>query len=224
MIGIVGIYKITNRVNGKCYIGKSVDINKRWIRHRCCAGSYASTTPDNHLYRAMKKYGIENFEFEVIEECDIKSLCERERCYIELYRSYDREFGYNMTLGGEGTLKQNRELICELWNSGLTISEIARHISGSRNTVKDALKESRIDYKSVAMTRGIMRRSRPVEQHGIDGSLLKIWRSARQAERELHIDHSGISDCCNYIVKQAGGYVWRYAERSETAAMADLLD
>lgn len=129
-----------------------------------------------------------------------------------------------MTLGGEGALKQDRELICELWNGGLTISEIARHISGSRNTVKDALRESGIDYQAVSMTRGVMHRSRPVEQHKINGGLLKIWESARQVERELHIDHSSISDCYNYITKQAGGYVWRYAERSETAAMADLLD
>ena len=211
MIAIVGIYKITNKVNQKCYIGKSIDINKRWIRHRCCAGSYADTTPENHLYRAMKKYGIQNFAFEVIEECDIKHLCERERYYIELHKSYDQDFGYNMTLGGEGALKQSRELICELWNNGLTISEIARHISGSRNTVKDALNECGIDYKKVAVARGVTHRSRPVNQYDNDGSLLKTWESSRQAERELHIDHSSIADCCNYMTKQAGGYIWRYA-------------
>ena len=63
---ICGIYKITNKVNGKVYIGQSRDIKRRWYEHRKVKGDY-----DRHsypLYSAIEKYGIDNFEFEIIEK------------------------------------------------------------------------------------------------------------------------------------------------------------
>lgn len=94
-----GIYKITNIINGKSYIGLSGDIFLRWNEHRC-----HYKTIDSVLYRAMRKYGIENFTFEIIEKCPKQELSKKEKFYIEKYRTYigfkDCK-GYNMTLGGE---------------------------------------------------------------------------------------------------------------------------
>ena len=72
---ICGIYKITNLVNGKVYIGQSVDIYKRWTEHKDCITSKKGYKP---LYRAFRKYGINNFEFIVLEYCDEKQLREKE--------------------------------------------------------------------------------------------------------------------------------------------------
>lgn len=72
--------------------------------------------------------------------------------------------------------------------------------------------------------RWVNQKSRKVSQYALDGEFIKTWNSAREVERKLGFDHSGISNCCNYIYSQYGGFKWRYAERSETAAMADLLD
>lgn len=97
---MIGIYKITNQINGKVYIGQSIDIEARWLRHR-----RDSKIENSLLYRAMRKYGIENFTFEVVEECSIEELDYKEEFYIEKYRSYigyEDCNGYNMTLGGGG--------------------------------------------------------------------------------------------------------------------------
>ena len=97
---ICGIYKITNLINGKVYVGQSVNILNRWERHRI-----AYKTKDNVLYRAIRQYGIENFEFSIIEECEPSLLEEKEISYIKEYNSYVNfkdSNGYNMTLGGEG--------------------------------------------------------------------------------------------------------------------------
>lgn len=85
---MVGIYKITNRINNKCYIGQSRCIEKRWSSHR-------SSCLDYPLYRAFRKYGLENFDFEIIEECCINELNNREIYWIAHFNSIDN--GYNQT-------------------------------------------------------------------------------------------------------------------------------
>ena len=99
MTKICGIYKITNKINGKCYIGQSNDIHRRWKQE---LAPNAKLNP--HLARAFEKYGIDNFEFEIIEECQREQLNEREQFYIEIYHSIDPKLGYNKTEGGDGNL------------------------------------------------------------------------------------------------------------------------
>lgn len=101
---MTGIYKITNLVNGKIYIGKSLNIKARFAAHRSYYKTHAPSRDihyyHNRLYTAMRQYGLENFSFEVIEECPSEKLNEREVYWIEYYDSYNN--GYNMTLGGDG--------------------------------------------------------------------------------------------------------------------------
>ena len=95
---MVGIYKITNLINGKVYIGQSVDIKKRWQRHKRLS-QIKNKDYEKYLYRAFRKYGLENFIFEVIEECPREALNEKECYYIQLYKSNDEHYGYNETSG-----------------------------------------------------------------------------------------------------------------------------
>ena len=88
-----GIYKVTNKINGKVYIGQSVDIGKRWRQHM-------AAKDDIYFHKAIQKYGVENFEWEVIERCKKKDLDEREIYWIEYYDSFNK--GYNCTKGGDG--------------------------------------------------------------------------------------------------------------------------
>lgn len=98
---MVGIYLIKNTINNKVYIGQAQDIESRWKEHR-----RKYNLPKNKniiLYKAFKKYGIENFTFEVIEECVKEELNERETFYIKFYNAYafqDNPSGYNMTREG----------------------------------------------------------------------------------------------------------------------------
>ena len=93
------IYKTTNNINKKVYIGQTIkSLNKRKKAHL-----YNSTKGyDNYLYRAIRKYGENNFKWEVLCECNSNDeLNEKEQYYIKKYDSYG-DGGYNMTAGGEG--------------------------------------------------------------------------------------------------------------------------
>jgi len=91
-----GIYKITDILTNACYIGQSVDIYKRWNDH-CKCGLGIDTPPGNKLYKAMQEDGLENFTFELLEECSREDLDAKERYFIQLYQA--KEFGFN---GNEG--------------------------------------------------------------------------------------------------------------------------
>ena len=95
---MVGIYKITNLVNGKIYIGQSINIEKRWKDHQLRAFQ-KSKEYNKYLYRAIRKYGIDCFSFEVICECSKEELDELEHKYIVQYKSNDKQYGYNETGG-----------------------------------------------------------------------------------------------------------------------------
>src|SRR5271165_3563629 len=93
------IYLITNKENNKVYVGASVNPSKRWYNHRwnCIANQY----PKLPIYRAMKKYGIDSFSFEVIEVFDTEELMlEAETWWISYLKSLGVQL-YNVTAGGE---------------------------------------------------------------------------------------------------------------------------
>ena len=93
-----GIYKITNLITDECYIGQSVDIYKRWNDH-CKCGLGIDTPPGNKLYKAMQEYGLENFTFELLEECSNSELDEKEAYFIKFYQA--DTYGYNGTKGNK---------------------------------------------------------------------------------------------------------------------------
>ena len=95
-----GIYIITNKINGKVYIGKSNDIERRFKEH--CSQYERNRTPNKPLYLAFEKYGIYNFSFEILELCPSENLNEKERYWIQKYQSDDKEKGYNILSGGDG--------------------------------------------------------------------------------------------------------------------------
>ena len=94
------IYKVTNKINGKCYIGQTIlTINKRKSGH-----IYKSLKKSDNCYfhKAIRKYGKDNFLWEIICECKTKKeLNEKEIYYIKQQKSYVKENGYNLTHGGE---------------------------------------------------------------------------------------------------------------------------
>lgn len=127
-----GIYKITNLLNNKVYIGQSVNIARRWKDHRSRPFQQGEDFERNYLYRAIRKNGLENFSFEIIEECAQEELNEKEKYWISHYKSYLEDFGYNQTLGGDSAVtfcKITDEQLVEIYelllNTLLTQREIA---------------------------------------------------------------------------------------------------
>lgn len=132
------IYKITNRVNGKIYIGQTrlSTIQDRFKTHV----KNANRRVNRYLYDAMNHYGINNFSIEELEHCDTDDLDSREIYWISYYKSNDKNFGYNMTSGGGGGNTwlngPNRETILNkirIANTGKKRNEdFSRHMSETR--------------------------------------------------------------------------------------------
>ena len=94
----IGIYGIRNLINGKIYVGKTgMNFGDRWDSHRSLLNNGKHDNP--HLQRAWDKYGQDNFEFIVIEDCSIDELSDREKYYIKKYK--DVGFAYNIHDGGD---------------------------------------------------------------------------------------------------------------------------
>ena len=92
------IYLITNDVNSKVYVGQTIQtLNKRFNGHCCYSKSDRSI--NMYIKRAIHKYGRDKFHIQLIEECPVNILDEREKYWINFYDSYNT--GYNLTLGGQ---------------------------------------------------------------------------------------------------------------------------
>lgn len=132
---MIGIYKITNKINGKVYIGQSIHIERRWKEH--CRQSTNSVISD-----AIKQYGKENFIFEVIEECNQEELNEKEEYYIQLYNSIVPN-GYNVTEISNTDYTSYAftskdiilKIIYDIKNTNLTFKEIGNKYNISSRTI-----------------------------------------------------------------------------------------
>ena len=125
------IYKITNKVNGKSYIGQTrYTIEFRWRQHQ-------HKKDNTYFHNAIHKYGIQNFSVEVLEECDVEKLNSREIFYIAKYNTFKE--GYNLTIGGEGNkhlvLDDKYDEIKELYLSGFSSNKIATLYNVDKATI-----------------------------------------------------------------------------------------
>ena len=218
-----GIYKIINQINNKVYIGKAGNIERRWYEHRSDAKNPNKTY---HLYQAMRKYGLDNFIFEIIEECppDNDILSEREKYWINYYDSYNN--GYNETLGGEGKLLYDIQEIKQLWDDGFCNKEICLQLGCSEHTVYDALRNYENYTSEESHIRGNQMESRreqlreealkrfgtgPVYQYSLDGNYIQEFDSMASAANALGktMDHS-IYKALNYKDRSnmAYGFLW----------------
>ena len=139
---IIGIHKITNLVNGHAYIGQSTDIKRRWENHKITAYNKNYAGYMYPLYQAIRKYGIEQFSFEILEECDYKLLNEKEMYYIQQYDTFYH--GYNQTLGGDCathssklTIEQVQEIQNKLLTQKYTLRALANEYGVHTDTIRD---------------------------------------------------------------------------------------
>lgn len=129
------IYQITNDINNKIYIGKTeFSIEKRFKEH--CSDAFRRRYEKRPLYSAMRKYGIEHFHIELLEET--KTPEEREIYWIKKKGSYKN--GYNETFGGEGESSVDIDLLKSLYYSGKNFKEIAQITGHTPKTVANRLK------------------------------------------------------------------------------------
>lgn len=203
------IYKIENQLNHKMYIGKTNYTNpqKRWKQH--LADSQNPNRNHRALYRAINKYGADNFTFEIIEETDNPE--EREIYYIAQYNTY--HFGYNETLGGDGAsyLELPEQDICKYYLMPHTLSETSQYFNHDLSTIRQVLCKYNIPIIS---GQEINKQKFSLAVAKLDkktGEILEIYPSVSEAERQNNC-HTHIKDVCHGKRKSAGGYGWRFIE------------
>ena len=143
------IYKITNKINGKSYIGQTIQsVKERFYQH--CATKCSQAILNMVIHKAITKYGKANFTIEVIEEVESTNLNDRERYWIRYYDSYNN--GYNSTEGGQDGIKLFKNLdtesIVREYKSGKSLREIGRLFNVDKQTIKDLLVRNNINLRT----------------------------------------------------------------------------
>lgn len=143
------IYKITNTINGKSYIGQTIqNVKERFYQH--CATKCSQAILNMVIHKAINKYGKSNFTIEVIEEVESTNLNDREKYWIRYYDSYNN--GYNSTEGGQDGIKLFKNLdtesIVREYKSGKSLREIGRLFNVDKQTIKDLLVRNNINLRT----------------------------------------------------------------------------
>ena len=202
------IYKITNDINNKIYIGKTeFSIEKRFHEH--CRDAFKERNEKRPLYAAIRKYGVEHFHIEEIEQTQQPE--EREKYWIEQYGSF--KYGYNATLGGDGTRYADYDLIFALWQEGLNNKAICEKLHYDTKTVTAALQNFNIT-KEQRQQRGRENIIKPILMLDKNTEeILQVFSSMESAFKYLNKQSSGhIAAVCKGKRKTAYGYKWKYAE------------
>ena len=218
------IYCIENILNNKKYIGKTMlDIDSRFNRH--IISSRQEINKDRPLYRAFKKYGIDNFKITLIEKCEEDKINEREIYWINFYDTYNK--GYNATLGGDGNTLYDYEEICILAKQGLSTSQISQIIGCCQDRVRVILKSKNIKWETDLGNGGklvsksqqkFIENSKAVTQFDLNNNKINDFPSFHEAARWLVLNTKckkvqngvcGINDCIKGKQKTAYGYIWR---------------
>ena len=198
------IYKITNNINNKVYIGKTEQINpeERWREHLREAGREGRK--HRAIYAAMRKYGIENFSFEVLEETQLPN--EREQDYIQEYDSYHN--GYNETLGGDGRtyLDLPEKEILTYYLRVKNLRKTAEHFQHDVRTIRQVLYKYNVQRYSSGESakKAVMQIDKDTDE------IIAIFPSATEAELSVPTGKH-INQVCKGSRKTAGGYKWAYA-------------
>ena len=219
-----GIYKIENKQTKKVYIGQSIDIYRRWNRHKA-----DSKKLNTKLYKDMKIFGIENFVFTIVEECNQSELDAKEIYWIDYYDSFYN--GYNSTTGGQyGHTKGNVRPVRQYDLNGKflqeyeSLTEAERQTGISASTIGIACKKpasnaglfqwryasENIDFLPELSI--VAYSSRAVQQYTLNGVFIREYDSLIAAAQLTQQSASNILSACQRKTKTAGGYLWKYKD------------
>lgn len=190
---LCGIYKITCSKNNVCYIGQSVDIYKRWSKHK--AKLKAHNHENQHLQNIYNKYGEQTFAYEIVELCSFEQLDNKERYWIAYYGGPDSKLNCNNETGG------NKNKIC----SKETIKKLSESHKGYK--IKEETKK-----KISATTKGkYTKRYNSISVLKIDkqGKIVKEYDSLSSAGREVGISYVNIKKRTKHHNRLYDNHYWK---------------
>lgn len=206
------IYKITNDINDKVYIGKTTlsSVEDRFQEH--LKDSQRVRFEKRPLYNAISKYGIENFHIYLIEEVPLEQLEDREKYWIKQYDSYQN--GYNATLGGDGKLQFDYEAIVKEYQKGSLIKEIAKKFNCSNDTVARAISLAKMDtslnYNKTLQKSIIMKKENKIINIFPSRKEASLWLQKNNYTKSTNLDNiiAAIGRVANGQRKSAYGFSW----------------
>lgn len=205
---ITGVYKITNLINGKFYIGSSsYSINYRIKTHiqRARLGKHENS----YIQRAWNKYGEENFSFEILEECNPNLALEREQYYLNTLlkaqeyingdRTFFKKYGYNLSPTASSTygVKQTDE-------------QRLNHIIASRLSVSNPTEAMLANWEKMRQ-----KNRKSILQFSLEGEFIKEWYFIKDAAIFYNVALTNLSCAAKNTNKTVKNFIWIYAEKSQ---------
>lgn len=220
MKAFCGIYKIQNKINNKIYIGQSIDIERRFAEHK--------RHKDNcWIHQAIQKYGPENFDYTILQECLPEQLDQKEKYWIQYYQSFGNN-GYNQNKGGKDNslytaIENSKKKVLQFNLQGEKIAEFQSMREAERQTgilhIGEVCRHTRTQaggfywiYEGDTLKKNKIRK-RKVKQ--IDPQTLQtinIFNSIVEAANCTPAHSTAIGQVCKGKRKTAGGFQWRYLD------------
>jgi group I intron endonuclease len=243
----IGIYKIVHKESGKVYIGQSVDIDRRikahsnWIKN-------PTRNINRYLYNYAKKYGVDSFDFSVIEECDISMLDEREMYWFNEFKDIcfnvrptpvtnrgikrSEEFcaenseRQKKRMSDPVKLEQHREAIRKRCKSTEWLNAM-KEITKNRINNKEWLEKNQkmTSSKEVndrrRVTNFLSGASRPVASYTKDNIFVDSYINITEASRIVNGSRGNIVSCLNNRIPTSSGFKWKYITKDEYLELND---
>lgn len=203
------IYKITNKVNGKSYIGQTrYTIEFRWRQH-------LHKKDNTYFHNAIRKYGADNFIVEKLEECNIEDLNEREIYYIAKYNTF--KDGYNLTIGGDGNrtllLDDKYEEISFLYLSGFSSNKIATLYNVDKASIVKILKQLGIKIRNNSLNINKQELEELIQDYQSGYSL-------RELAKRYDCSASGLKE---FLIKKGVDLRQKYSILEDTKSQESLI-
>ena len=203
------IYKITNKVNGKSYIGQTrYTIEFRWRQH-------IHKKDNTYFHNAIKKYGVDNFIVEKLEECNIEDLNEREIYYIAKYNTF--KDGYNLTIGGNGNrtliLDDKYDEIRSLYLSGFSSNKIATLFRVDKASIVKILKQLGVKIRTNSLNINKQELEELIQDY-------KNGYSLRELAKRYDCSGPGLKD---FLIKKGVDLRQKYSILDDAEAQVSLI-
>lgn len=243
------VYKITNKINGKSYIGYTTrTVEARWKQHIVCAKKHQKDGSYNDAFkRAIRKYGEDNFSVEIIEESNDKHyLQEREKYWIDYYNTLTinkNSWGYNETVGGQGGNGQYKPVYkIDIMTGNIEEEYFSGQEAVSKNNStltrvlispdkpytcqgKSFMYKSEVDKMSKEKLIDILySRYNIVCQFSLDGKLLRYFRDIQDASDKTGISYATIANAVCGVRKRGDNYQWCYYRDKDSKANKKIIN